>query len=94
MLNTFAYTCGMGVVAAAGGAARVVNTDHGSACLEIGAANAELNGLSMEFLQVRGKFYLPPSQPLLAGLPGRTACDSWPPAGRGTTIRQCGSWQA
>ena len=44
VLNAFAYTCGVGVAAAAGGAKRVLNTDHSATYLEVGFANAELNG--------------------------------------------------
>jgi 23S rRNA (cytosine1962-C5)-methyltransferase len=46
VLNLFAYTCGLGLAAAAGGAREVWNVDFAGAPLEIGAANAELNGFS------------------------------------------------
>lgn len=48
VLNLFAYTCGAGVTAAAGGAAETWNIDFASSSLEVGRRNAELNGLSLE----------------------------------------------
>lgn len=45
VLNLFAYTCGFGVTAAAGGAARVVNVDAARGALAWGRANYALNGL-------------------------------------------------
>jgi 23S rRNA (cytosine1962-C5)-methyltransferase len=44
VLNTFAYTCGFGVAAAAGGATRVLNLDLSKAFLEWGQANYRANG--------------------------------------------------
>lgn len=46
VLNTFAYTCGFGVAAQAGGAARVVNLDVARAVLDWGRQNYALNGLA------------------------------------------------
>ena len=46
VLNTFAYTCGFGVAADAGGAARVVNLDVSWPLLERGRANYRANGLT------------------------------------------------
>ena len=43
-LNAFAYTCGAGLAATAGGASRVLNTDHSATYLAYGAANYKLNG--------------------------------------------------
>jgi 23S rRNA (cytosine1962-C5)-methyltransferase len=40
VLNLFAYTCGMGVAALAGGAREVVNVDFARSALAVGAANA------------------------------------------------------
>lgn len=51
VLNLFAYTCGIGVAAAAGGASRVLNVDFASSALEVGQRNAELNGVAMETLE-------------------------------------------
>lgn len=46
VLNLFAYTCGFGVAAAAGGAAHVVNLDTARPVLEWGRRNYALNGLA------------------------------------------------
>jgi 23S rRNA (cytosine1962-C5)-methyltransferase len=43
VLNTFAYTCGFGVAAAAGGATRVLNLDLSKSVLEWGQANYRAN---------------------------------------------------
>lgn len=43
VLNLFAYTCGVGVAALAGGAREVVNVDFARSALAIGRANAERN---------------------------------------------------
>ncbi len=45
VLNLFAYTCGAGVCAAAGGAGEVWNVDFAGSSLEIGRRNAALNGI-------------------------------------------------
>jgi 23S rRNA (cytosine1962-C5)-methyltransferase len=45
VLNLFSYTCGVGVCAAAGGAAEVWNVDFAQSSLEVGRRNAELNGI-------------------------------------------------
>ncbi len=44
VLNTFAYTCGFGVAAAAGGATRVLNLDLSKSILEWGQTNYRANG--------------------------------------------------
>jgi 23S rRNA (cytosine1962-C5)-methyltransferase len=44
VLNCFAYTCGFGVAATAGGAARVLNLDLSRAALARGRENYRLNG--------------------------------------------------
>lgn len=44
VLNTFAYTCGFGVAALAGGAARVLNLDLARSVLAWGQENYRLNG--------------------------------------------------
>ncbi len=46
VLNTFAYTCGIGVAALAGGAKEAVNLDFARSALDIGKANAARNGLT------------------------------------------------
>jgi 23S rRNA (cytosine1962-C5)-methyltransferase len=43
VLNLFAYTCGVGVAALAGGARQVVNVDFARAALAVGQANAARN---------------------------------------------------
>ena len=45
VLNLFAYTCTLGVAAAVGGAARVVNVDFAASALGVGGRNAALNQL-------------------------------------------------
>lgn len=45
LLNLFAYTCGIGVVAAKAGATHVVNVDFAESSLKIGKENARLNDL-------------------------------------------------
>ncbi|MDD2884063.1 MAG: class I SAM-dependent methyltransferase [Dechloromonas sp.] len=47
VLNLFAYTCGVGLAAAAGGAAHVVNVDFAESSLRIGKDNARLNDLAI-----------------------------------------------
>jgi 23S rRNA (cytosine1962-C5)-methyltransferase len=46
VLNCFAYTCGFGVAAVAGGAERAVNVDLSRRVLDWGEQNARLNGQS------------------------------------------------
>jgi 23S rRNA (cytosine1962-C5)-methyltransferase len=46
VLNLFAYTCGVGVAAAAAGARRVLNVDFAESSLAVGTANALLNGVT------------------------------------------------
>ena len=53
VLNCFAYTCGFGICARAGGAERVVNVDLSRRALEWGQQNARLNGQT-----VAGEDYL------------------------------------
>lgn len=45
VLNLFAYTCGVGVAAAVAGALAVLNVDFAKSALEVGEANAALNGV-------------------------------------------------
>lgn len=44
VLNLFAYTCGIGVAALAGGASEAWNVDFAASALEIGRANGSRNG--------------------------------------------------
>ncbi len=46
VLNLFAYTCGVGVAAAVGGATEVWNVDFARSALEVGRHNAELDGVA------------------------------------------------
>jgi len=48
VLNLFAYSCSFGLVAALGGARRVVNLDLSKAYLDWGKTNYQLNGLKPE----------------------------------------------
>ncbi len=48
VLNLFAYTCGVGIAAAAAGATRVLNVDFSASALEVGRANLAANGLAAE----------------------------------------------
>ena len=45
VLNLFAYTCGVGVAALAGGAEQVLNVDFAASALQVGERNARLNHL-------------------------------------------------
>ncbi|QWT45486.1 class I SAM-dependent rRNA methyltransferase [Azospira inquinata] len=45
VLNLFAYTCGVGLAAAKGGARFVVNVDFAESSLKVGRENAKLNDL-------------------------------------------------
>ncbi len=71
VLNLFAYTCTMGLVAAAGGASRVCNVDFAASSLAVGFENAEQNRLPQESIQDDAVLVLRQ----LAGLPikGRAA---------------------
>ena len=67
MLNLFAYTCGVGLSAAAGGAREVCNLDFAEGNLAVGRENGQLNPQlpSMQFVQ---SDYFPAIRQL-AGLP-------------------------
>ena len=66
VLNLFAYTCGVGLCAAAGGARAVLNLDFAEGNLAVGRENLALNpGLAMDFVQ---SDYFPAIRQL-AGLP-------------------------
>lgn len=67
VLNLFAYTCGVGIAAAAGGASEVWNLDFAERNLAIGRENETLNPghTSMQFIQ---SDYFPAIRQL-AGLP-------------------------
>ncbi|MBD9482444.1 class I SAM-dependent methyltransferase [Pseudomonas sp. PDM14] len=67
VLNLFAYTCGVGLCAAAGGASEVVNLDFAEGNLAVGRENGALNPQlpTMQFVQ---SDYFPAIRQL-AGLP-------------------------
>jgi 23S rRNA (cytosine1962-C5)-methyltransferase len=67
VLNLFAYTCGVGLSAAAGGAREVINLDFAEGNLAVGRENAALNPelAPMQFIQ---SDYFPAIRQL-AGLP-------------------------
>ncbi|MCB9761022.1 MAG: class I SAM-dependent methyltransferase [Alphaproteobacteria bacterium] len=68
VLNLFAYTCGVGVAAAAGGARRVTNLDFAASALEVGCDNADLNGITEDrFATIQADAL--PALRQLAGLP-------------------------
>jgi len=48
VLNLFAYTCGFGVAALAGGATRAVNVDASRKVLDWGEENTRLNGFAVD----------------------------------------------
>lgn len=48
LLNVFAYTCGVGIAAAKGGARSVLNVDFSERSLAIGRQNAALNDLPIQ----------------------------------------------
>ena len=70
VLNLFAYTCGVGLSAAAGGAREVVNLDFAEGNLAVGRENGALNPTlpAMQFIQ---SDYFPAIRQL-AGLPVST----------------------
>lgn len=68
VLNLFAYTCGVGVVAALGGARTVLNVDFATSALAIGTQNAALNRIGSERFQVLQSDCIPVLRQL-AGLP-------------------------
>ncbi len=52
VLNLFAYSCGVGIAAAAGGATEVWNVDFAASALDVGRANAAANDLpGMQFIE-------------------------------------------
>lgn len=68
VLNLFAYTCGLGVAAAAGGAREIVNVDFARSALTVGARNATLNQVRGPWFQLVHEDVLPIVRQL-AGLP-------------------------
>ncbi|PIE22774.1 MAG: SAM-dependent methyltransferase [Planctomycetota bacterium] len=68
VLNLFAYTCGVGLAAAAGGASEVWNVDFASSALKVGRENAKLNPQVPEVQRFIHEDCLPTMRQL-AGLP-------------------------
>lgn len=68
VLNLFAYTCGVGIVAAAAGASAVLNVDFARSALEVGEQNRAANGLGPERCTLLQSDCLPVLRQL-AGLP-------------------------
>jgi 23S rRNA (cytosine1962-C5)-methyltransferase len=52
VLNLFAYTCGVGLCAAAGGAHEVLDVDFAESALSVGQHNAQANGLHISVLEL------------------------------------------
>ena len=67
VLNLFAYTCGVGLCAAAGGARRVANLDFAEGNLAVGRENAALNPQLPEMRFIQSDYF--PAIRQLAGLP-------------------------
>ncbi len=67
VLNLFAYTCGVGLAAMAGGAAEVWNVDFARSALAAGRRSAQLNGVDERFKTIRADVI--PTVRQLAGLP-------------------------
>ena len=68
VLNLFAYTCGVGLAAKAGGASEVWNVDFASSALEVGARNLEHNHIDIDSC-VNIQADVIPTVRQLAGLP-------------------------
>jgi 23S rRNA (cytosine1962-C5)-methyltransferase len=67
VLNLFAYTCGVGLSAAAGGAREVVNLDFAEGNLAVGRENGQLNPQLQAMQFVQSDYF--PAIRQLAGLP-------------------------
>ena len=70
VLNLFAYTCGVGLCAAAGGAREVFNLDFAAGNLAVGRENAELNPQLGPMQFIHSDYF--PAIRQLAGLPVTT----------------------
>ena len=67
VLNLFAYTCGVGLSAAAGGASEVLNLDFAEGNLAVGRENGQLNPQLRPMQFVQSDYF--PAIRQLAGLP-------------------------
>ncbi len=70
VLNLFAYTCGVGVAAAKGGAAHVVNVDFAESNLKVGKENARINDLPIRLRFVHSDAFAAMRQLAGIGQPG------------------------
>lgn len=70
VLNLFAYTCGIGIAAAKGGAAHVVNVDFAESNLKVGKDNARLNDLPIRLRFVHSDAFAAMRQLAGVGQPG------------------------
>jgi 23S rRNA (cytosine1962-C5)-methyltransferase len=70
VLNLFAYTCGVGIVAAKAGASHVVNVDFAESSLKIGKDNARLNDLPIRPRFVQSDAFAAMRQLAGVGQPG------------------------
>jgi 23S rRNA (cytosine1962-C5)-methyltransferase len=67
VLNLFAYTCGVGLSAAAGGASEVLNLDFAEGNLAVGRENGQLNPQLQPMQFIQSDYF--PAIRQLAGLP-------------------------
>ena len=70
VLNLFAYTCGVGLAAAAGGATEVWNVDFADTALEVGRHNAAANPDVADVQRFVGEDCLPTMRQLAGLTPG------------------------
>lgn len=77
VLNLFAYTCGVGLCAALGGAAEVWNVDFAASNLAVAERNARLNGIGQGFSLVQEDFFVAARQLAGLGVKGRGARRSY-----------------
>lgn len=71
VLNLFAYTCGVGIAAARGGARHVVNVDFAESALKVGKHNARANDLPIRLRFVQSDAFAALRQLAGIGQPDR-----------------------
>lgn len=79
VLNLFAYTCGIGLAAAASGAAYVVNVDFAESSLRVGKDNARLNDLPIRPRFIQSDAFAAMRQLSGIGQPARVRGKPMPP---------------
>jgi 23S rRNA (cytosine1962-C5)-methyltransferase len=79
LLNLFAYTCGVGIAAAAAGARQVVNVDFAESSLAVGRQNAGLNGLAIQPEFIKSDVFAAARQLAGIGQPARVRGRLMPP---------------